>query len=106
MIKYFIANRHLVKVNTENLDKIDMIDYHPININWLWIADEDGELDGKPVSKGDMVISFYDMFGIKDSRETVIVKDEALKDYYRRFDEARTKSEADMQNSCCEKVCN
>ena len=104
MIKYFLANRYLVKVNTEKLDKVDMVDYHRNNIDWLWIVDEDGELDGKPVSKGDIVISFYGMPGVDNSREAVIVKDEILKDYYRRFDEAKAKYEAEHSvecNECC-----
>lgn len=105
MIKYFLANRYLVKVNTEKLDKVDMVDYHRNNIDWLWIVDEDGELDGKPVSKGDIVISFYGMPGVNDSRETVIIKDEILKDYYRRFDEAQAKYEAEnsIECGCCDK---
>lgn len=105
MIKYFLANRYLVKVNTEKLDKVDMVDYHSNNIDWLWIVDEDGELDGKPVSKGDIVISFYGMPGVNDSRETVIIKDEILKDYYRRFDEAQAKYKAEnsIECGCCDK---
>lgn len=102
MIKYFFANRYLVKLNTENLDKVDMVDYHRNNIDWLWIVDEDGELDGKPVSKGDIVISFFGMPGVDNSRETVIVKDEILKDYYRRFDEAQAKYEAKQNPEPCE----
>ena len=100
MIKYFLANRYLAKVNTEKLDKVDMVDYHRNNIDWLWIVDEDGELDGKPVSKGDIVISFFGMPGVDNSRETVIVKDEILKDYYRRFDEAQAKYEAKNGIEC------
>ena len=106
MIKYFLANRYLVKLNTENLDKVNMVDYHRNNIDWLWIVDEDGELDGKPVSKGDIIISFFGMPGVDNSRETVIVKDEILKDYYRRFDEAQAKYEAknDIEcDDCCTK---
>ena len=103
MIKYFLANRYLVKVNTEKLDKVDMVDYHRNNIDWLWIVDEDGELDGKPVSKGDIIISFFGMPGVDNSKETVIVKDEILKDYYRRFDEAQAKYEAknSIECDCC-----
>ena len=100
MIKYFLANRYLVKLNTENLDKVDMVDYHRNNIDWLWIVDEDGEFNGKPVTKGDIVISFFGMPGVDNSRETVIVKDEILKDYYRRFDEAQAKYEAKINTEC------
>lgn len=105
MIKYFVANRYLVKLNTENLDKVNMVDYHRNNIDWLWIVDEDGELDGKPVSKGDIIISFFSMPGVDNSKETVIVKDEILKDYYRRFDEAQAKYEAknSIECDCCNK---
>ena len=105
MIRYYFANRYLVKLNTENLDKVNMVDYHRNNIDWLWIVDEDGELDGKPVSKGDIIISFYGMPGVDNSKETVIVKDEILKDYYRRFDEAQAKYEAKNSIECdyCDK---
>ena len=100
MIKYFLANRYLVKLNTENLDKVDMVDYHRNNIDWLWIVDEDGEFNGKPVSKGDIIISFYGMPGVDNSRETVIVKDEALKDYYARYDEAEKEYETKISTTC------
>lgn len=105
MIKYFFANRYLVKLNTEKLDKVDMLDYHRNNIDWMWIVDEDGELDGKPVSKGDVVISFYGMPGKDNSREALVVTDSALKDYYARYDEAE--KEFNVKNSiecdCCSK---
>lgn len=103
MIKYFFANRYLVKLNTEKLDKVDTLDYHRNNIDWMWIVDEDGELDGKSVSKGDIVISFYDLPGVKDSRETIIVKDEALKDYYKRFDKAQEEYENNLDS---QPICN
>lgn len=109
MIKYLLPKdcRNLIKINTEDLDNIKTTAYHRMNIDWLWIADEDGEFNGKQVNKGDIIISFYGMPGVDNSRETVIVKDEILKDYYRRFDEAQVKYEANMQNpkpcDCCTK---
>ena len=109
MIKYFLANRYLVKVNTEKLDKVDMVDYHRNNIDWLWIVDEDGELDGKPVSKGDIIISFFGMPGVDNSRERVIVKDEALKDYYTRYNEAESAYQNKLNEKsqpCCDDCCN
>lgn len=110
MIKYFFANRYLVKLNTEKLDKVDMLDYHRNNIDWLWIVDEDGELDGKPVSKGDVVISFYGLPGKDNSREILVVTDSALKDYYARYDEAMIELENNRKEcceccDCCEKAC-
>lgn len=106
MIKYLLPKdcRNLIKINTEDLNDIKSTSYHRINIDWLWVVDEDGEFNGKPVSKGDIIISFYGMPGVDNSRETVIVKDEILKDYYRRFDEAQAKYEAknSIECDCCD----
>ena len=102
MIKYLLPKdcRNLIKINTEDLDNIKTTAYHRINIDWLWIADEDGEFNGKQVNKGDIIISFYGMPGVDNSRETVIVKDEALKDYYARYDEAEKEYETKISTTC------
>lgn len=111
MIKYILPKngRPLIKINTEDLNDIRENDYHRINIDWLWIVDEDGEFNGKQVNKGDIIISFYGMPGVDNSRETVIVKDEALKDYYARYDEAESEYQNKLNEKsqpCCDDCCN
>ena len=107
MIKYLLSKdcRNLIKINTEDLDNIKTIAYQRFNIDWLWIADEDGEFNGKQINKGDIIISFYGMPGVDNSRETVIVKDEALKDYYARYGEAKKEYETKISTPCDE-CCN
>ena len=110
MIKYILPknSRSLIKINTEDLNDIRENDYHRINIDWLWIVDEDGEFNGKQVNKGDIIISFYGMPGVDNSRETVIVKDEALKDYYARYDEAESEYQNKLNEKpqpCCDDCC-
>lgn len=102
MIKYLLPKdcRNLIKINTEDLNDVKTTSYHRTNIDWLWIVDEDGEFNGKQVSKGDVIISFYSMPGKDNSREAVIVKDEALKDYYARYDEAEKEYEAKNSIGC------
>ena len=111
MIKYILPKngRPLIKINTEDLNDIRENDYHRINIDWLWIVDEDGESKGKQVNNGDIIISFYGMPGVDISRETVIVKDEALKDYYARYDEAESEYQNKLNEKsqpCCDDCCN
>lgn len=107
MIKYILpeSSRTLIKINTEDLNNVETKDYHRINIDWLWIADEDGEFNGKQINKGDIIISFYGMPGKDNSREALVVTDGALKDYYARYDEAE--KEFEVKNSiecdCCPK---
>ena len=107
MIKYLLPKdcRNLIKINTEDLNDVKTTSYHRINIDRLWIVDEDGEFNGKQVSKGDVIISFYGMPGKDNSREALIIKDEVLKDYYARYDEAEKEYEAEnsIECDCCTK---
>lgn len=102
MIKYLLPgnNRNLIKFNTEDLNNIKTIDSHRINIDWLWIVDEDGEFNGKQVNKGDIIVSFYGMPGKDNSREVIVVTDSALKDYYARYDEAEKEYEVTSSIGC------
>lgn len=102
MVKYTNINRssYLVKFNKDN-DEITILDNFSSNIDWMWIADEDGELDGKEVKKGNIIFRMYGI-GCED-RELIIIKDEALKDYYRRLIEYwESKKSKDSNCECCD----
>lgn len=100
MIKYLGINEGngLIKFNKEN-EELKVLNNQSSMIDWLWIADEDGELNGKEVKAGDIILRMY---GIDDryKREYFIINDEALKDYYKRVIEYHKQQEE--KNSCCD----
>lgn len=84
MIKYFGTNtRNLIKFNKCN-EQCDLISSIRDNIDYIWIIDEDGELDGKEVNAGDIVFKLYPVNSFSDC-EYIIIKDEQLKNYYNRL---------------------
>ena len=107
MIKYIKKDRNssLLKFNTETQD-IDTIDYTNSNIDWLWIIDEDGELNGEPVFAGDIVIMMYRIDTNTDISDNIlIVKDETLRNYYKKLTEHYKELETKQNNlkdSCAE----
>jgi len=104
MIKYLGANEgsSLIKFNKEN-EELKVLNSTSSMIDWLWIADEDGEFNGKEVKAGDIILRMY---GIEDrgEREYFIVNDEALKDYYKRVIEYYHKQQEE-RNPCCDCGC-
>lgn len=100
MIRYLKNDGYsIVKFNDENLS-VDTISNIITNIDWLWILDEDGEFDGTPVEAGDILIRFLTIHNNGDrfaEKEYVLVKDEALKNYYKRLAEYRKKLIEDKQ---------
>lgn len=109
MIKYIKNDGcSIIKFNTENLDT-SLIANISTNINWIWILDEDGTLDDEQVNAGDVLIRFYAV-SHKDKpskKEYVLIKDERLKDYYKRLMEIKKElfeeSVKEPCNSCnCE----
>lgn len=105
MIKYLGTNDggYLIKFNKEN-EEIKLLDHISSNIDWLWITDEDGEFDGKEIKAGDIILRMY---GIDNryEREYFIVKDEELKDYYKRVIE-RYRKQQEERDLCCDCECN
>ena len=59
MRKYIVAKRDLISIDDENLQSIECIDSCSTGIDYLWIVPQDGELNGEPVKKGNVVIKFY-----------------------------------------------
>lgn len=102
MIKYIDAKTgySLIKFDKEN-DKIEMLDSFGTNIDYVWIADEEGMLDDIHVNSGDLIIRMYGYNGNLDDRKTLVVKDEQLKNYYNALKEKVEARKAEHEN-CCE----
>lgn len=105
MIKYIDAKTgyNLIKFDKEN-DKIEMLDSFGTNIDYMWIADEEGMLDDIHVNAGDLIIRMYGCNGKIDDRKTLVVKDEQLKNYYNALKEEVEARKAEREN-CCECAC-
>lgn len=102
MIKYIDAKTgyNLIKFDKEN-DKIEMLDSFGTNIDYMWIADEEGMLDDIHVDAGDLIIRMYGCNGKIDDRKTLVVKDEQLKNYYNTLLEEMKARKAEREK-CCE----
>ena len=110
MIKYIKKDRNssLIKFNTETQD-VDIINYTSPNIDWMWIIDEDGELNGEPVFAGDIIILMYEIDTNTDVSDNIlIVKDETLRNYYKKlteyYKELETK-QTNLKDSCADCEC-
>lgn len=110
MIKYLdVTNgRDFIKFDKEN-EKMSALDNINSNVDWVWIIDEDGEFNGKEVKKGDVVFKMYSATSDYNEREYIIIKDEALKDYYRRlkefYDNQRKPTSKCCDCECCSDSC-
>ncbi len=110
MIKYIVTtNSNLIKFNTETQD-ITTQENQSFGIDWLWIVKENGVLNDLEVNAGDIILSMYPIDRTMDniSREVFIIKDEKLKDYYKRrieFQDAqRLKQYAECEDKCCSDI--
>lgn len=108
MIKYIVTtNCNLIKFNTETQDITTQENQH-FGLDWLWIAKENGVLNDLEVNAGDIILSMYpiDRTTNNISREVFVIKDEKLKDYYKRrmeFQDAqRLKQCAECEAECCD----
>lgn len=59
MKKYIASKRDLILVDTENLQDIECIDHCSTGIDWAWIVPQDGEFNGEPIKKGEIIVKFY-----------------------------------------------
>lgn len=108
MIKYIVTtNSNLIKFNTETQD-ITMQQNQSFGVDWLWIAKENGVLNDLEVNAGDIILSMYsiDRNVRHDEREVFVIKDEKLKDYYKRLiefqDARRLKQREECEANCCD----
>lgn len=112
MVKYFDieGSSTLMKFNKETEEMTGLINL-AANIDWIWLADEDGELNGQEVKAGDVVIRMYGIGGDRYSnKEVYVIKDENLKNYYKRcydyYNETPKKElcDASCEDCCCDKA--
>lgn len=102
MVKYIDAKTgyNLIKFDKKN-DKITMLDSFGTNIDYMWIADEEGILGDINVNVGDLIIRMYGNSCKVDDKKTLVIKDEQLKNYYKDLKERMEAREAEREN-CCE----
>lgn len=107
MIKYIVTtNSNLIKFNTETQD-IMFQDNQSFAIDWLWIAKDTGTINDQEVEVGDIILSMYPVDRSIDNRkrEVFVIKDEKLKDYYKRLiefqDAQRLKQCEECEAKCC-----
>lgn len=112
MINYiYTKGSQLIKFNDETKE-INTIDNTPANLDWLWIANEDGVINGNEVNTGDIIIALYGI-GETSDREIFVIKDTVLIDYYKRlcdyYEKKRKEREANTEciscNDPCERSC-
>lgn len=107
MIKYIVtANSNLIKFNTETQD-ITTQNNTSFGIDWMWIAEDDGTVNDQEVNAGDIILSMYSIDRTMDitSREVFVIKDEKLKDYYKRLIEFRDAQRLKQCEECEPKCC-
>lgn len=108
MIKYIVTtNSNLIKFNTETQD-ITTQENQFFGADWLWIAKENGVLNDLEVNAGDIILSMYPIDRTKNntSREVFVIKDEKLKDYYKRLIEFQDAQRLKQYEECEAKCCN
>lgn len=110
MIKYIVTtNSKLIKFNTETQD-VELQDNQSFRIYWLWVVKEDGIVNNQEVNTGDIILLMYpiDPTAVSDHyREVFVIKDEKLKDYYKRYIEFHEFQNAEHLKRCdeCENCC-
>lgn len=107
MIKYIVAtNSNLIKFNTETQD-ITTQNNISFGIDWIWIAEDDGTVNNQEVNAGDIILSMYstDRNARCDEREVFVIKDEKLKDYYKRLIESQDARRLKQREECGAECC-
>lgn len=100
MIKYFINEgmSRMGRFNTET-EEFDTIKYSIPRISDMYIAPEDGTLNGKEVHKGDIVLQMYSISG-DGEQEIFIIADDNLKNYYIRAKEFDKQKSVNNRIAC------
>lgn len=109
MVKYIYAKSNQLIKFDKDTENISCLNHTVSNINWIWIADEDGVLNDEEVKAGDVIISFYDV--TDDGRRIIVVKDQKIKDFYKELSDYYKKRKLERQATkccgcaCCEREC-
>jgi hypothetical protein len=100
MKKYIASKRDLISVDTENLQDIECIDNCSTGIDWAWILPWDGEFNGEPVKKGEIIVKFYGRHPDLPSKMIIIRDPEICKHLY-------LYNNREISDSCpsCEQCC-
>ena len=88
-MKYLTVNRasEIILFDEKN-ETANTVSYRHTNIDYLWIAPEDGTItiNGNVgmINAGDVILRLYG-FGDHDGREYIVLRDDRLKSYYKRL---------------------
>lgn len=109
MVRYiYVKSSQLIKFDKDT-ENISCLDFTGANIDWIWVADEDGVLNDEEVKAGDVIIAFYEVTG--DERRVIIVKDQKIKDFYKELSDYYKMRKLERQATkycdcaCCECEC-
>ena len=112
MTKYLLSNNssELLKFNKET-ETLSDIQYQYTNIDYMWIADEDGVISTKDgdidVKSGDIILRMYRVGD--GEKELIVVSDDKLADYYNRLishkDAQNLKCQSISGADCCKERC-
>lgn len=104
MVKYIYAKSNQLIKFDKDTENISSLNNTGSNINWIWVADEDGVLNDEEVKAGDVIISFYEVNG--DGRRVIVVKDQKIKDFYKELSDYYKMRELERQaTKCCDCTC-
>lgn len=101
MINYIVNSTSCILKFDDDTKKVNTIQSISTNIDWLWIADEDGVINANnttEVKAGDLIISFYNINDSRDDREVIVIKDDSIKDYYKRLKACREKIQEELKS--------
>lgn len=105
MVKYIDVKNgcNLIKFDKET-EEIKTLDNFGTNIDYMWIADEDGVLDDITINTGDIIIRMYGFGDYDRNKKVIVIKDEQLKNFYKEMKEYYEKQKAE-RDLCCDCVC-
>lgn len=102
MKKYIASKRNLIiSVDTENLQDIECIDHCSTGIDWAWIIPWDGEFNGEPVKKGEIIVRFYGRLPDLPSK-MVIIRDPEICEHLRLYNTEEISKSCSPCEQCCD----
>lgn len=107
MVHYIdtVNGNKLVKFNKEN-ESVTILKNINSYIEYVWVADEEGVFDGVQINVGDIIIRMYDCTNsISDNKKILVIKDNVLKEHYRRAIEYLNKINLKKPCGDCELDC-
>lgn len=109
MNKYYYINsiNGMVAIDTEKCEVRDLLKRCPFNVDYLYLATEDGITeDGTEIKKNDVIFVFYTFLDGEKGRKIIVCKDENINKYYKEYreyiEEQDKKRMLRNSNQCCD----